>query len=88
MRINGVITRVASGDIKTGTRVGQQWQSITVEGIMLFVPAEMQNGYERGQRVKVEIAHQGDTVHELASGKKVFEPKYELLSVERVSVEA
>lgn len=86
MRVNGVITRVAAGEMKSGPRVGQPWQSITVEGIMLFVPSVMQNGFERGQRVKLEIAHQGDTVHDLGNGRKVYEPKYELLAVERVLV--
>lgn len=87
MRISGVITRVGTGEMKSGPRAGQPWQSITVEGIQMFVPDGLQNGFERGQRVKCEIAHQGDVVHDLGGGKKIYEPKYELLAVERVFVD-
>lgn len=87
MRINGTITRVASGTIGKGDRTGQPWQQITVEGIRLFVPLEMQNGYERGQRVRIEVAHKGDKKIADVSGKTLsYEPEFELLNVERVVV--
>lgn len=81
MRITGTITRVASGEIKVGAQAGKNWQSITIEGFMLFVPQELQNGFERGQRVRVEVAHQGDTKVEIQGQKARYESKYELLSV-------
>lgn len=51
------------------------------------MPLEMQNGWERGQRVRIEVAHQGDKKIADAAGKTLsYEPQYELLNIEKVVV--
>lgn len=90
MKVLGTITRVNSGTVAEGKgeRSGQPWQQITVEGLRVFVPLEMQNGWERGQRVRVEVAHQGDRKIVAPGTDKAlsYEPTYELLNIERVVV--
>ena len=89
MKILGTITRVAAGKVGEGKgeRSGQPWQQLTVEGVRVFVPLEMQNGWERGQRVRVEVVHQGDKKITDKDGKTLtYEPTFELLNIERVMV--
>lgn len=53
----------------------------------LFVPLEMQNGYERGQRIKMEVAHKGDKkIADTNGATLTYEPEYELLNIEKVVV--
>lgn len=86
MRVVGLITRVGSGTISTGTRAGQDWQMLTVEGMRLFVPDDLQNGYERGQRVRMEVLHKGDKKLVGGDGKTVgYEAEYEMLTCEIVN---
>lgn len=84
MRVVGVITRVSGGVVANGGRLdGQNWQSITIEGLRLFVPLELQNGFERGQRVVAQISHSGDKkiVDSGSSKTLAYEPTFELLAV-------
>lgn len=86
MRVRGTITRVEGGLIKNGPNVGKTWQALTFEGIRVFVPVEMINGWERGQRVNCELMHKGDTKIVDASGGNKYLPEFELLNIERVMV--
>lgn len=88
MKVIGTITRVSEGVIGPGKqRAGQTWQSITVEGLRCFVPSALQNGWANGQRVKLEVSHQGDKWLQDGAGKTLgYEPEYQLLSIERVVI--
>jgi hypothetical protein len=86
MRIVGTITRVANGTVAPGkANAGQPWQSITVEGMQFFLPPALQNGWQQGQRVKAEVAHQGSRRLTDGQGKTVgYEQDYQLLTIEPV----
>lgn len=88
MKIQGTITRVATGTIGPGkSRSGEQWQSVTVEGLQLFVPPALQNGWQQGQRVKAEISHQGSRRLVDANGKVLgYEQDFQLLTMEPVVI--
>lgn len=89
MRLVGVITRVSGGTISKGQRAGDEWQQITIEGMRLFVPDDLQNGYCRGQRVKAEVLHKGDKRIADSDNKPLgYEAEYELLSIEVLPVES
>lgn len=83
MKVIGTITRVSSGTIEKGKNAGQEWQQLTVEGIRLFVPADLQNGYQRGQRVRMDIIHRGDKKLVAANGDTIgYEAEFDLLTCE------
>lgn len=83
MKVTGMITRVSEGEIKNGSRAGEDWQQVTIEGLRMFVPSDLQNGFARGQRVKCEILHRGDKKLTGQNGATVgYEPEFELLTIE------
>lgn len=83
MKIIGLITRVGEGTIENGKNAGQDWQMITVEGLRMFVPHDLQNGFKRGMRVKAEVLHKGDKKLADGQGKTLgYESEYELMTVE------
>jgi hypothetical protein len=82
MKIVGRITRVSEGTIEKGRNAGQDWQALTIEGLRLFVPLDMQNGFERGQLVKCDILHRGDK-QLTADGRTLgYEAQFDLLAIE------
>lgn len=86
MKCVGTITNVRAGTIAPGkNNAGQAWQLLTIEGVRVFVPAALQNGWQQGQRVRIEVAHQGDKRLLDNAGKTVgYESQYELLTIEPV----
>lgn len=88
MKIVGTITNVRGGTVGEGKpRAGQPWQQVTIEGVRLFVPEALQNGWAAGQRVRCEVSHQGDKRLADGAGKILgYEAEYQLLSIERVVV--
>lgn len=84
MKIVGRITRVSEGTIEKGRNAGQDWQSLTIEGLRVFVPAEMQNGWQRGQLVKADLLHRGDK-QLTANGQTLgYEAQFDLMALELV----
>lgn len=77
------ITGVRSGEITKGKNLGQEWQQLELEGIRVFVPSEMQNGFCVGQRVKGQVLYRG-TKRNIDSNGVVtgYEPDYQLLLIE------
>lgn len=86
MKLTGIVTRVLTGEYKGGRNPGEKWQKLTLEGLTLFIPTELQNGYARGDRLVVEVSHQGDTKTEVSGGRAIYEPKFSVLAVNRVVV--
>lgn len=83
MKFLAVITGVRSGDISKGKNIGQQWQQLELEGIRVFVPVELQNGFCMGQRVKGEVMYRGMKANVDANGVvKGYEADYQLLLIE------
>lgn len=86
MKFLAVITSVRSGDISKGKNIGQQWQQLELEGIRVFVPDELQNGYCVGQRVKAEVLYRGmkRNIDSNTGAVTGYEPDYQLLLIEVV----
>lgn len=83
MKIIGRITRISSGVIEKGKRAGDDWESITVEGIRLFLPLEFVGQFARGELVTMEVAHRGDKALTNAEGRTLgYEAQYDLLTIE------
>lgn len=86
MKIIGRITRISSGVIERGKRAGEDWESITVEGIRLFLPAENVGEFGRGQLVRMEVAHRGDKQLTNGEGRTLgYEAQFDLVTIEAVS---
>lgn len=83
MKFLAKITGVRSGEITKGKNMGQQWQQLELEGIRVFVPSEMQNGFCMGQMVRAEVLFRG-TKRNIDSNGAVtgYEPDYQLLLIE------
>lgn len=82
MKFSGLITNVATGTVSKGQRIGSEWQQLNVEGLRLFVPDDLQNGFCRGQRVRGEVLYRGDRKVLDDKGNTVrYEPDYQLMSI-------
>lgn len=83
MKIIGRITRISSGVIEKGKRAGEDWESITVEGIRLFLPLEFVGQFARGEMVTMEVVHRGDKQLTNGEGRTLgYEAQFDLLTIE------
>lgn len=82
MKFLGLITHVSTGTVSKGQRAGSEWQQLSVEGIRLFVPEDLQNGFCKGQRVRCEVLYRGDKkVLDAAGNVMRYEPDYQLMTI-------
>lgn len=89
MKIRGVVTKVATGTVSRGKNAGDTWQQVIIEGMSLFVPDDLQNGFCRGQRVAAEVLYKGDRKRLDADGNSLgYQADYELLAIEILPVES
>lgn len=85
MKFLATITGVRTGEIAKGKNLGQQWQQLELEGIRVFVPLELQNGFCMGQRVRGEVLYRGTKRNIDTNGAIMgYEADYQLLVIEVV----